>query len=307
MSSTNVFMQWLVSWLDNWARHSGIRNIIKLILRQLTGKCELQRICDQKSTDARTMRLVENCLYLSKFPELRRILVADDMKIKTAFENILITKRILSSENPVFTEMMPVLLAKILSYNKLAANVEKIRSIPYDEKDEEHEILLLKLWNSLKPDDCLNGRYTLQWGEIGFQGKNPATDFRGMGILSLRNLIFFIDKQPDEVKRMFSLSLHPRFGYPFSVAGINLTGVAFDLLRSGKLKSYFYATDETSYNIEHFQDVFIRLFNGFTTYYISSEPENIMEFNQLLGKYKEIISSRLEKNDLKFDDNIFTI
>lgn len=31
------------------------------------------------------------------------------------------------------------------------------------------------------PDTELNGRITKQWGDIGFQGNDPQTDFRGMG------------------------------------------------------------------------------------------------------------------------------
>ena len=32
------------------------------------------------------------------------------------------------------------------------------------------------------PDTTLENRISSQWGEIGFQGKNPETDFRGMGM-----------------------------------------------------------------------------------------------------------------------------
>ena len=28
-------------------------------------------------------------------------------------------------------------------------------------------------------------------GEIGFQGRDPATDFRGLGVLSLSNLVYY--------------------------------------------------------------------------------------------------------------------
>jgi len=39
------------------------------------------------------------------------------------------------------------------------------------------------------PDTNLEDRITNQWGEIGFQGKDPMTDFRGMGMLGLDNLL----------------------------------------------------------------------------------------------------------------------
>ena len=34
------------------------------------------------------------------------------------------------------------------------------------------------------PETALENRITSQWGEIGFQGKNPETDFRGMGMIT---------------------------------------------------------------------------------------------------------------------------
>jgi len=35
----------------------------------------------------------------------------------------------------------------------------------------------------MMPDTPLEERITKQWGDLGFQGKDPQTDFRGMGML----------------------------------------------------------------------------------------------------------------------------
>jgi len=48
---------------------------------------------------------------------------------------------------------------------------------------------LVQLWSSLQPDVMLTERISAQWTDIGFQGNDPATDFRGMGILGLLNLV----------------------------------------------------------------------------------------------------------------------
>jgi ELMO domain-containing protein len=45
---------------------------------------------------------------------------------------------------------------------------------------------------------------TNDWKEIGFQNKNPRTDFRGGGVLSLQCLKYFVKKQPDLFKDMLS-------------------------------------------------------------------------------------------------------
>lgn len=48
--------------------------------------------------------------------------------------------------------------------------------------------LVFQLWKFLKPNTPLESRISKQWCEIGFQGDDPKTDFRGMGLLGLYNL-----------------------------------------------------------------------------------------------------------------------
>ncbi len=44
----------------------------------------------------------------------------------------------------------------------------------------------------LYPSVELEDRITKQWQDIGFQGNDPATDFRGMGLLGLTCLQYLI-------------------------------------------------------------------------------------------------------------------
>lgn len=52
-----------------------------------------------------------------------------------------------------------------------------------------------QLWKELRPDTPLNGRISKQWCEIGFQGSDPKTDFRGMGLLGLHNLLWALSSR----------------------------------------------------------------------------------------------------------------
>lgn len=40
------------------------------------------------------------------------------------------------------------------------------------------------------PGQDLTDRISKQWQDIGFQGNNPATDFRGMGLLGLKCVLY---------------------------------------------------------------------------------------------------------------------
>ncbi len=57
-----------------------------------------------------------------------------------------------------------------------------------------------------------------EWKDIGFQGQNPRTDFRGGGILGLHCLRYFLLKYPEEFLKMQSDDT-----FFFAITSINLT------------------------------------------------------------------------------------
>lgn len=61
---------------------------------------------------------------------------------------------------------------------------------------------------------------TDDWKQIGFQNKNPRTDFRGGGILSLHCLRYFIKKYPELFKQMLKDGSEYFF---ISLSSINVT------------------------------------------------------------------------------------
>ena len=80
-------------------------------------------------------------------------------------------------------------LRQIWNYQRLVREVEALREVRYDDENLEHERGLLQLWSLLQPGVPLETRKSKQWQDIGFQGVDPKTDFRGMGILGLQNLL----------------------------------------------------------------------------------------------------------------------
>ena len=88
-----------------------------------------------------------------------------------------------------FVQSFRSCIDQIWGYRRLNNLIEELRSTPYDRSNSEHEAKLLSLWRGLRPDIALEQRKCKQWKEIGFQGEDPATDFRGMGILGLENLL----------------------------------------------------------------------------------------------------------------------
>ena len=98
----------------------------------------------------------------------------------------------------------------------------------YDASKREHEECLLHLWELSFPDRPLKERETKEWQDLGFQGKDPATDFRGAGIFGLCNLLYFGRRYPAS----FFSCLH-NSSYPFAIAGLSLTNLLFEFLGFG--------------------------------------------------------------------------
>jgi len=52
------------------------------------------------------------------------------------------------------------------------------------------------LWKVCFPDKEIQ-RISKEWKQLGFQGTDPATDFRGSGIFGLQNLVYFGQRYPN--------------------------------------------------------------------------------------------------------------
>ncbi|XP_030896441.1 ELMO domain-containing protein 1 [Leptonychotes weddellii] len=179
------------------------------------------------------------------------------------------------------------------------------------------------LWKFLKPNTPLESRISKQWCEIGFQGDDPKTDFRGMGLLGLYNLQYFAERDAVAAQQVLSDSLHPKcrditkeeiskfskaewekkrmdkaIGYSFAIVGINITDLAYNLLVSGALKTHFYNIAPEAPTLSHFQQTFCYLMHEFHKFWIEEDPMDIMEFNRVREKFRKRIIRQLQNPDM---------
>jgi len=176
--------------------------------------------------------------------------------------------------------------------------LERLRATAYDASNGGHEQLLVKLWAKTFPSIRLDGRISEQWKDLGFQGTDPATDFRGGGILSLLMMIYTADYHTPIVRTILR-DLPPtdmKSWYPYAVASINLTCDLMRRVASGKLDDILYAapTDpndgEALARLPHASDVLehpallafgkyhAKLFEAFHQRWMTLRPPT-MEFN----------------------------
>jgi hypothetical protein len=91
---------------------------------------------------------------------------------------------------------------------------------------------LKDLWRASFPGAELRGLISEQWKEMGWQGKDPSTDFRGGGFISLENLVYFSKNFPKSFQELLRKQNGDRaiWEYPFAVAGVNITFMLIQML-----------------------------------------------------------------------------
>ncbi|KAF8982168.1 hypothetical protein BGZ46_001704 [Entomortierella lignicola] len=129
---------------------------------------------------------IDRCILFSKQLTLeRRELELPDNDPVQITHQILLKKKFPDGGSPDTSaaKKLQYALERIASTHQLAREINQRVNTKYDSTNPAHERKLMLLWELLRPQEKLEGRYTKQWVEIGFQGKDPATDFRGMGYL----------------------------------------------------------------------------------------------------------------------------
>lgn len=279
--------------------------------------CELQRICYGKVSGASRTLEVEKSLRQSRNLDIRSMLerldeMANNKEINNkteralleeAIRTVLLAKKINPLAHPDFAKSFGKCIESIWGYRQLVVECEDLRKRCYDSDDSEHESALLKLWNLLKPHEPLESRVTKQWQDIGFQGDDPKTDFRGMGVLGLENLVFFAQEYPAAASRSLSHSSHPRYGYAFAIVGINITSMALRLLRDGTAKTHIYNTSKSLPTVRAFHQLYSYLFYEFDAFWISSKPTNMMEFSSIQSKFETSVRTALSNPSTVFRIN----
>ncbi|KAL0739728.1 hypothetical protein Bca4012_081241 [Brassica carinata] len=104
--------------------------------------------------------------------------------------------------------------------------------VAYDSTIPLHQEALRDLWKLSFPEEELHGLISEQWKEMGWQGKDPSTDFRGGGFISLENLLYFARNFQKSFQDLLRKQVGDRsvWEYPFAVAGINLTFMLIQML-----------------------------------------------------------------------------
>jgi hypothetical protein len=105
-------------------------------------------------------------------------------------------------------------LEELIPYYGIQAEANKY----FDNKCQDYDNLFRSLWTKLTGENIENVQNE-GWKRYGFQNANPRSDFRGGGLLSLKQLIYFVKNQQGRVGVMVS----DNENFLFAVSSINIT------------------------------------------------------------------------------------
>ncbi|GAQ80122.1 ELMO/CED-12 domain-containing protein [Klebsormidium nitens] len=184
-------------------------------------------------------------------------------------------------------------------------------SVPFSSTSPSHQEALQKLWRLAYPHQQLTGMVSEQWKEMGWQGTDPSTDFRGGGFISLENLLYFAEKHPRDFQRLLKKEDGERaqWEYPFAVAGLNLSFMLVDLLdlkaedgvpRSAPGRGFlrFLEDDDSA-----FDALYVRAFLLLDAEWLRMRA-SYMEFNVVMKAVRAKLEHLLSSSRLKSMDEI---
>lgn len=237
-------------------------------------------------------RIDRSIFYSTKLVQEKQQLQLKDCNIQDVVKSISLKKQFpTTTTKTAATQVLGLSLQRIYEANLLLTQIESQVTTKYDSSNNQHEAKLIALWTKMKPGEALGSRHSKQWTDIGFQGTDPATDFRGMGIQGLDDLLYFVSTHPQHALSVLQHASHPIYWYPYAIVGINITKFSYQILESKKLQLYLFQYGTT---LEMWQEFYCWLFFKFNQFWMLHQPKlTVMDFEQKFIEFKAIVEKDL--------------
>lgn len=288
-----------------------IKSIYKTILHFITSKSEIERIINNNNYNININKEFTKCILKSK--QLKNIKNKLYNKIiincKDTLEEIIKIKKI-SNKKFLIISNIKLCLQSIHYTQIIYYEINKLKNEKFNWNNNLNYDLLNQFWILMLPNQIRSSEQKCKdWGDVGFQGDDPSTDFRGMGLLGLHQLTYFATSYPTQAREILNSSNHPRRYYPFAATGINITSFIFELLNELRLQTKLYEVLENnrlnysttwddnitnsdtnqliSLGISVVNDIYCEIYIEFNRVWVEEDPEDIMQFQKIFNQVKK--------------------
>mmetsp|Transcript_28985 Transcript_28985/g.39813 ORF Transcript_28985/g.39813 Transcript_28985/m.39813 type:complete len:306 (+) Transcript_28985:22-939(+) len=297
----------------------------------LKGNREIIRICSTERFRTNSIMISAFASEISRSTRLQRYtkLVENEIFLTDyALEHVIAVKN-LDINDKQLVENVALCLDALRLVHVVFNKILYLRSQAFDlSENGDHSLLMDILWINLVTvgestqqfNSQLTDSTTRDWKLLGFQSNEPTTDFRGMGILGLHQLVYFTTKRPASAFKILTGSKKSVGYFPFAVTGINITQFVLSLLAEARLHQTFFSKYESivfsvmtnhsndnfslqfnraSYNdicvdkaCDILHEIYCDIYEEFYSLWMERNPVDIMSFPLIFDELKEIIRGK---------------
>ncbi|XP_074596166.1 ELMO domain-containing protein 3-like [Brevipalpus obovatus] len=165
--------------------------------------------------------------------------------------------------------------------------------LPFNHQETIHHRFLATIYFKLTKQPIPSYNFCgNHWENVGFQGTDPATDLRGVGMLGLYQLLYFVltPEYYHLLGDIHQISLDPIQNFPFAAMSTNITAIVLQILRSSKLNRHLNKRREVFTTINDlYCDLYLCLFLRW-----KKEKKTIRDAGYVLKEIRQMAKENLK-------------
>lgn len=301
---------------------SFLNKFLRYFLYQITRKCEIERLCSNSSySNVMSLRFCKSIRQSNQLCTFSKIMFYfKPFNVEYMYQRVIDIKLYNKKVTEIQSQNIKRCLGDLKNINITVMQLENTRKLIFSYTITSHCQDLDQLWTHLMPNtERIGGNKScspgISWEELGFQGKDPSTDFRGMGLLGLRQLLYFSKTRTQIARDILTVSKHPRRYFPFAATGINFTAFLLELCRETRIHSAimkevskfnsltFHAHDDSvdialdegdviSSGMRVVHEIYCDIYKSFSELWVLRDPRDIMSFPAIFNEIKDTYRSK---------------
>lgn len=132
---------------------------------------------------------------------------------------------------------------------------------------------------------------------VGFQGKDPLTDFRGTGLLGLKHLSLFSNADL-RANLIYKVASNQQTWYFYCATSINITGKVIEYIEKGNCDEFLFELKEKISMFDFTYKLYGDFFSGFNKMWVELKCTDFMEVNSLLEQFMDTRADEIYEKTL---------